>query len=320
MREAPGYLDLQINGAFGYDFTTDPSSIWKVGERLVEHGVTAFLPTVISSAPGTVEQALATLAQGPPPDYQGARALGVHAEGPMLAPERRGTHPADRLVSASIEVVSEWGRGLTIVTIAPELPGAREVIESLVDRGVRVSIGHTAATYDQALAAVDWGATLVTHLFNAMPALEHRAPGPIGVALSDGRLRAGLIVDGIHSHPGTVAAAWSSLGPDRLFLVSDAIAAAGMPLGQYSIGDVEVTVTDERVLNREGRLAGSTLFLDQAVRNLVGFTGCKTDEAIAAATTVPAGAIGAEPIGEILLDDDLFVVRTTIDGKEVWER
>ena len=320
MREAPGYIDLQINGAFGYDFTTDPGSIWKVGERLVERGTTAFLPTVISSAPGTVEQALETLAEGPPLHYRGARALGVHAEGPMLAAERRGTHPARHLVAPEVKVISGWGQGLAMVTLAPELAGAREVIESLVGRGVRVSIGHTAATYEEALAAVDWGATLVTHLFNAMPPFEHRAPGPVGATLSDRRLRAALIVDGIHSHPGTVAAVWASLGPDRLFLVSDAVAAAGMPPGEYAIGEVAVTVTDDRVLNRERNLAGSTLFLDQAVRNLIEFTGAEPDSAIATATTVPAGAIGVEPIGAIVLDDDLAVVRTTIDNEVVWER
>ncbi len=295
--ESTGLVDIQINGGFGHDFTEDPVSIWLVGERLAEFGVEAFLPTIISSPPGTVEKALAVLKQGPPADYRGARPLGLHVEGPMLAPSRRGTHPEQYLRSPSLEVIDGWtaAAGVLMVTLAPELPGARSVVEALLAEGVVVALGHSAATYEEATAAFTWGITHVTHMFNAMPPLDHRAPGPIGALLSQERVTAGLIVDGIHVHPATVAAAWRLLGPERMVLVSDAMAAAGLGDGSFSIGTIPVSVEEGRVVNSDGRLAGSSLLLDQAVRNLVTFTGCTESEAIGAASTNPLTVLGKHP-------------------------
>lgn len=296
--EFTGLVDIQINGGFGHDFTEDPDSIWLVGERLSEFGVEAFLPTIISSPLGTVEKALAVLAQGHPANYQGARPLGLHVEGPMLAPSRRGTHPEQFLRLPSLEVVEGWtaAAGVSMVTLAPELPGARSVVEALLSEGVVVALGHSAATYEEAMAAFSWGITHVTHLFNAMPPFDHREPGPIGALLVQGQATAGLIVDGIHVHPATVAAAWKLLGPERLVLVSDAMAAAGLGDGSFSIGTIPVSVGEGRVVNAEGRLAGSSLILDQAVRNLVAFTGCSPSEAIAAATKNPLTVLGTHPL------------------------
>lgn len=293
-----GFVDIQINGAFGHDFTEDPDSIWLVGDRLTESGVEAFLPTIISSPPGTVEKALAVLAQGPPANYQGARPLGLHVEGPMLAPSRRGTHPKQFLQLPSLAVIEGWtaAAGVLMVTLAPELPGARAVVETLLSEGVVVALGHSAATYEEATAALSWGVTHVTHLFNAMPPFDHREPGPIGALLGQEQVTAGLIVDGIHVHPAMVATAWRLLGPERVVLVSDAMAAAGLGDGSFSIGTVPVTVEGGRVVNADGRLAGSSLFLDQAVRNLVTFTGCSEAEAIAAATTNPLTVLGKQPL------------------------
>ncbi|MGH8923770.1 MAG: N-acetylglucosamine-6-phosphate deacetylase [Acidimicrobiia bacterium] len=284
--EFSGLVDLQINGAFGYDFTNDPELIWLVGERLRGLGVDAFLPTIISSPPGTVEKALAVLGAGPPDSYQGAQAIGLHVEGPMLAPSRRGTHPEEFLRSPSPEVIEGWTRaaGVVMVTMAPELPGARAVVEALIEEGVVVALGHSAASYEEAMDAFSWGVSHVTHLFNAMAPFDHRQPGPIGALFAQEKVTAGLIVDGIHVHPATVAAAWKLLGPERLVLVSDAMAAAGLSDGAYSIGSTPVMVSEGRVVNAEGRLAGSTLLLDQAVRNLGAFTGCSEAEAIGAAS------------------------------------
>ena len=293
-----GLLDLQINGAFGYDFTSDPASIWRVGEGLTDLGVHAFLPTIISSPPGTVEKALGVLAAGPPNAYNGARPLGLHVEGPMLAASRRGTHPVEFLRLPSLDLIDGWTRaaGVLMVTMAPELPGARAVIEALLSEGVVVALGHSAATYEEAMAAFSWGVTHVTHLFNAMPPLDHRQPGPIGALLAQERVTAGLIVDGIHVHPGMVAAAWKWLGQERLVLVSDAMAAAGLGDGEFSIGSIPVVVEGGRVINADGKLAGSTLLLDRAVRNLVAFTGCSEAEAIAAASKNPLGVLGIDKI------------------------
>ena len=288
-----GLVDLQINGGFGHDFTEDPESIWLVGEWLSRFGIDVFLPTIISSPPGTVEKALAVLAAGPPEQYQGARPFGLHLEGPMLAPSRRGTHPTEFLRMPSLEVIAGWtaAAGVSMVTMAPELPGARAVVEALLSEGVVVALGHSAATYEEATAAFSWGITHVTHLFNAMAPFDHREPGPIGALLGQERVTAGLIVDGIHVHPATVAAAWKWLRPNRLVLVSDAMAAAGLGDGSFSIGTVPVTVEGGRVVNANGRLAGSSLTLDQAVRNLVAFTGCDEAEAIAAASTNPLSVL-----------------------------
>jgi N-acetylglucosamine-6-phosphate deacetylase len=282
-------IDLQINGGFGCDFTSNPESIWEVGARLSEFGVTAFLPTIISSPAGTVERALEVLSGGAPTGYKGARPIGIHAEGPMLAPARRGTHLEQHLRMPSIDLVAGWTKdaGLLMVTMAPELPGARQVIERLLANQVIVALGHSAASYDEAQSGFEWGMTHVTHLFNAMPGLDHRNPGPIAAAMLRSEVTVGLIVDGIHLHPAMVAAAWRMFGPDRVALVSDAMAAAGCGDGRFRIGHAEVTVTDGRALNHEGRLAGSTLTLDQAVRNLMTFTGCSEADALGATTTVP---------------------------------
>ncbi|MGH8959582.1 MAG: N-acetylglucosamine-6-phosphate deacetylase [Acidimicrobiia bacterium] len=292
--EFSGLVDLQINGAFGHDFTEDPESMWLVGKKLAEFGVDAFVPTIISSPPGTIERALAVLEAGPRDDYQGARPIGLHVEGPMLAPSRRGTHPEAFLRMPSLDLIEGWTRaaGVLMVTMAPELPGARAVVEALLSEGVVVALGHTAATYEEAMAAFSWGVTHITHLFNAMNPFDHRQPGPIGALLAQERVTAGLIVDGIHVHPATVAAAWKWLGPQRLVLVSDAMAAAGLGDGAFSIGKVPVTVNRGRVVNADGRLAGSTLVLDQAVRNLVAYTGCRKEEAIAAASKNPLEILG----------------------------
>lgn len=172
----------------------------------------------------------------------------------MLAPSRRGTHPEEYLRPPSLDLVKRWTRaaGVLMVTLAPELPGARAVIEKLRSEEVVVALGHSAATYEEALTAFSCGVTHVTHLFNAMAPFHHRQPGPIGALLAHDRVTAGLITDGIHVHPGAVAAAWKWLGPERLVLVSDAMAAAGMGNGRFAIGSTQVTVADERVVNAEG--------------------------------------------------------------------
>lgn len=285
-----GLFDIQINGGFGHDFTTDPASIWLVGERLAQRGITRFLPTLITSPRGTVERALEALAAGSPDGYQGAEPIGLHVEGPMLSPTRRGTHPEEFLELPSLGLIEGWTKaaGVAMVTLAPELPGALEVIEALVEAGVVVALGHSDATYGQALRGVEAGASTVTHLFNGMRPFDHREPGLVGAAFDDERLTAGLIVDGIHVHPAAVRTAWNLLGPDRLVMVSDSMAAAGIGEGEFRIGTVEVTVAGGRVMNRDGQLAGCSVLLDEAARNLEKFAGVSKKQAFAAASINPA--------------------------------
>ena len=303
MAASGGYIDLQVNGAAGYDLTSDPGSVWAVGEALVAHGVGAFLPTLVSPDPATIDRARAVLASGPPAGYRGAEALGWHVEGPFLAPSRAGAHEPASLRRPDLGVVADWSpaSGVRMVTLAPELSGALGLVERLVANGVVASAGHSAATYAEARAGFDAGIAAVTHLFNAMSPLDHRDPGLPGAALADPRVTIGLIPDGLHVHPALVRIVRAAVGPGRLAIVTDAIAALGMPAGTYRLAGREVVVADETgdhgrpraaaARTAEGRLAGSVLAMDQAVRNFAAFCGCSAEEAAVAATTVPAALL-----------------------------
>jgi N-acetylglucosamine-6-phosphate deacetylase len=301
---APGLVDLQCNGAFGHDLAEVDVAGWReVLSRLPATGVTAVVPTVITAP---FDMLLATLRDAPVSTDHGPRAarpLGLHLEGPFLSAQRRGAHREDLLRSpaaADVDAVLEAGRDrLTYVTVAPELPGALPVIERFVRAGVRVAIGHSDATDAEVLAAVDAGATLVTHLYNAQRPLAHRDPGVVGAALSDPRLTLGLIADLHHVAPTALRVAFAAAG-ERIALVTDAIPTLGLPAGSYRFGGDTVTVTgpDAPPRRDDGTLAGSSLRLDLAVRNTIS---CGVDPAVAltAATTIPADAVGAPRAGRL---------------------
>jgi N-acetylglucosamine-6-phosphate deacetylase len=323
---APGFIDLQLNGAFGCDFTADPATIWDVATRLPRFGVTSFLPTIITSPPETVSAAQATLRKGPPPGFCGATPLGLHLEGPFLNPAKRGAHNPAHLRAPDVNAVVGWSppNGVRLVTLAPELPGALDAVRVLGERGVVVSAGHSMATYEEALAGLEAGITYGTHLFNAMPPLEHRAPGLAAALLADPRAVVGLIPDGIHLHPAIVKLIWQSKGAAGVNVVSDAMGALGMLPGKYKLGDFEVTVDETSARLGDGRLAGSILSLDQAVRNFIAFTGCSSSEALETVTATPAKVLGLTDRGQIapgfvadmvLLTPDLRVVKTFVGGK-----
>ena len=323
----PGFIELQVNGAFGDDFTDDPTVIWRVAEKMPCYGVTSFLPTIITSPLEKVAAGRKVVADGPPARFCGARPLGIHAEGPFLNPKKKGAHNPDYLRRPDLAAVADWSpkTGVRLVTLAPELPGALEVIAALSSRGVLVSEGHTMANYDQAVAGFDAGARFGTHLFNAMPALGHRDPGLPGALLTDDRVTVGFIADGVHTHPSVIKLVWRVLGSERLNLVTDAMAALGMPAGKHVLGDYEVIVDATSARLADGTLAGSILSLDQAVRNLVAVAGCTLAEALPTVTTTPARAIGLD--GErgriepghvadmVLLSRDLRVRTTITEGK-----
>ncbi len=294
LRVAPGFVDVQINGAFGIDLRSHPERLWELASLLPPAGVTTFLPTIPSAPPGVVERVRAELSRRPP-DHRGADAPGLHLEGPMLNPAQAGAHDPDLLRPFDVEDLT----GIALVTLAPELPGAEEVIARLRGAGVAVAAGHTEATD---LGSVDG----VTHLFNAMPPVHHRSPGPAVRALVDSRLWAGLICDGEHVDPLVVRLAERLLG-ERLVLVSDAV---GGPTRRP-----------------DGGLAGGAALLDQAVRNLVAWTGCTPERAIAAASSAPArfarlgdrGAIRAGARADlVVLSPDLRVVATIAGGELVY--
>ncbi len=329
MNLVPGFIDLQVNGGFGMDFSTAPETIWLVGENLTRFGVTSFLPTIISSQSGTIRHAQAVLHQGPPSDYCGAAAVGLHLEGPYLNPEKCGAHdPANLSLPEAVDY-EQWSPSshVRLVTLAPELPGSLPAVRSLVRNGVLVSAGHSQANYAQAQAGFDAGIRYGTHLFNAMPAFNHRQPGLAGAILNDDRLTAGLIVDGIHIHPSMVQFAWKMLAARRTSLVSDAVAALGMPPGEYHLGRRSVYTDGSSIKLSDGRLAGSLISLDQALRNLISFTGCSLPEALSTVTQVPAGLLHLAPllgrlaIGSkadlVLLTGDAHIARVWVHGKQV---
>jgi len=322
----PGWLDLQINGGFGFDFTENPASLWDVAAQLPRYGVTSFLPTLITSPPEKTAQALEILAQGPPPGFQGASPLGWHLEGPFLNPGKKGAHNPVYLRDPSANHIEFWSpeNGVLLVTLAPELPDALNVIRELRGRGVVVSAGHSSATYDQALAGLDAGITYGTHIFNAMTALHHRQPGLPGALLADPRATVGLIADGIHVHPTLCKLIWQVKGSHGLTLVSDAMAALGMPSGEYVLGDYHVQVDDTTARLNDGTLAGSILTPDAALRNLMAFTGASLAEALPTLTSAPARLLGLAGRGELvpgnladlaLLTPNLQVAATWVEGE-----
>lgn len=326
---SPGLIDLQVNGAAGVDVTAEPERLWEVAAALPRHGVTAFLPTLVTTDPQTRARAMAALAAGRPADVAaGAVPLGLHFEGPMLSPKRFGAHDESLLRPPSPELVEGWSpeNGVLMVTLAPELPGALEVIRLLVSRGVLVSLGHTAATLDQMEAAVEAGARAVTHLYNAMPGLHHQEPGPIGAALGGDVLVAGVIVDGLHVHPRVIAATRRALGRDRFLAVSDTTVALDQPAGRSRLGGKEVLIADGAVrLAEDGKtLAGSAVGLDDCLRRLVEYTGRDLADVLAAATTVPSGLLGRPELGRlrpigpadvVVLTPDLHPVATVVAGR-----
>jgi N-acetylglucosamine-6-phosphate deacetylase len=296
---APGLIDLQVNGFFGVDFAEAGPDEWRtVAQRLPETGVTSFLPTLITAPIDALVDGLrcADAAMG----GDGARILGVHVEGPFLAAERRGAHDAGLFCDPTPERIAallEPGT-LALLTLAPERDGALEAIESLSDAGVVVSVGHSDATADVVLAAASAGALMVTHLFNAQRGIHHREPGVAGIALADPRLVCGLILDG-HHVVDAVARIALAAAPGRIALVTDAIAAAGMPPGLYELGGEPVIVRDGEPPRRpSGTIAGASLRLNDAVARAVAL-GVDPADAIGAATRVPADVLGRADLGRI---------------------
>lgn len=331
---APGFLDIQVNGAYGYDFTNDATSLAKVAVKLPESGVTGFVPTVITSQfeayPKRQQEIKEAMTYGQGAGQPGARILGAHLEGPYLNPARKGAHPAAHIRKPDTAEMLAWAKpGVTrIITLAPELEGALEAIRALRSAGFVVSAGHSNATFAQAMAGFAAGINWGTHLYNAMSPFQHREPGLIG-ALLVSSVPCGLIVDGIHSHPATVQLAYKSKGTEGIILVTDCMEAMGMPPGRYILGDHAVVVDESSARLEDGTLAGSILKMDEAIRNMMTFSGCTLAEAVQMASANPAKLLGLEGKGKIapgfdadlvVLSTDYRVTHTLVNGKVVFER
>jgi N-acetylglucosamine-6-phosphate deacetylase len=317
---APGFIDIHVHGWGGHDATGDADALSGMARALLRQGVTTFLPTAVSLA----EQAIPAFADRvrgwmPRSPADGAEPLGFNLEGPFLAPSRKGAHDARVLRTPDKfdrAVLDEAAVGLRVVTIAPELPGALELIERLAAGGVIVSIGHSAATLDQARAGYRAGARSTTHLFNAMTGVDHRTPGVAVAALTDDGVYVELIADGNHVHPSLWLVITRVKGPERLLLVSDALPLAGMGDGTGSIGGLPVEVHAGRAtLAGTDTLAGSVIALDTAVRKLTA-SGVSLPQAVRAASSNPAALLGEHDRGSIEVGKRAHLVELT-DGLRV---
>lgn len=345
---APGYVDLHIHGSAGYDVMDDTAEALPAIEQLLaRHGVTAYFPTTVTAPMDTTLRALERLAdtiekrelectqtrqRQPEPQHADGKSraipLGIHLEGPFISHARRGVHPPENLLAPTLALFERFwqaARGrIRMMTIAPELRGAPEVISEAARRGVCVSLGHSDADFAAAERGIAAGARHATHTFNAMRPLDHRSPGILGAVLTDRRLSADIIADGVHLDPAIVKLFACAKGPELTVLITDAISATGMPDGRYRLGSFEVDVRDGKCMS-DGKLAGSVLTMDRAVRNLARFAEWNLPQAVAAASQNPARvarivnkgvlAVGADA-DFVVLSPEGQVLRTFVGGVE----
>jgi N-acetylglucosamine-6-phosphate deacetylase len=323
----PGFVDTQVNGGGGVLFNDDPSveSIAAIGKAHRRFGTTGFLPTLISDDLHVVEQAILAVREAIARGVPGV--LGIHIEGPFLSNERRGVHDASKLRTLdedAMRLLATPHGGVTMVTLAPERT-THAIIRALSDAGVIVSAGHTNATYDELLPALDAGVRGFTHLFNAMSQLGNREPGAVGAALAHPDCWAGLIVDGYHVHAEVLKIALRAKRHDRFMLVSDAMPSVGADVKEFRIQGRQITVHGDRIIDDEGRLAGAHLDMAGAVRNTVNQLGVPLVDALRMASTYPAeflklgdqtGRIAPGQRADlVLVDEELNVLRSWIGGR-----
>lgn len=332
---APGLVDIHIHGSAGHDvMQSDEQGLRRMEEFLAIRGITSYYPTTVAAPLDVTLRSIEWMANAIESSQgNGIRSqpLGIHLEGPFLSHVRRGVHLSENLLPPSVDIFDKFwqaSRGhVRVMTIAPELIGAVELIAEANKRGVCVSIGHSDADLATARTGVAAGARHATHTFNAMRPLDHRAPGILGEVLSNPSVTADVIADGIHIHPTVVRFLLEAKGEQGAVLITDAISAAGMPDGPYKLGGMDVEVRDGRV-TRDGSLAGSVLTLDRAVRNVMEFAGWDLQKAVRVASLNPASVSGAKGKGKIQpgADADLLVltengeVRATMVGGQMIER
>ena len=328
---APGFIDIHIHGSSGHDVMEGTlDAVQAVAVSVFEHGTTSFVPTTMSAPPDVLKQSFAglsaVLASWRTSGNLMAAPLGIHLEGPFINAERRGAHPQGYLQSPSLLLLQQYldaaGEYARILTLAPELPGAMELLQHAAARGLRVALGHSAASYEQAQQAIDAGATHGVHVFNAMRPFNHRDPGILGAILTDDRVSAEVIADGVHVSPPALRLLARAKGAERTLLVTDAVSATGMCPGQYTLGGTEILLGDDPrtglpcCRTREGVLAGSVLTQDRAVRNMVAMAGVTLQDAVRMASYNPARLLGIEARKGVLregADADLVILHP--DGK-----
>ena len=329
----PGFIDLHIHGSAGHDtMDATPESLPAISVFLAQHGVTSFTPTTMTAPHLSTLAALRNVSAALAQPMPGAAILGVHLEGPYISPLYPGAQAKENIRPANL---TEFGELLAagpvaLITLAPEEPGAGALIEAALAAGVGVIIGHSAASYEQAVAAFARGIRQATHTFNAMTALHQRKPGVVGAVLTDERIFAQLIADTVHVHPAAMAVLARCKGPDRLLLITDAIRATGLPDGKSELGGQPVFVRDGQCRLADGTLAGSILTMDAALRHFLAATGWPLEKAWPVTSRTPAAALGiGNQYGSIasgyradlvVLDASLEVVATIVGGRIVYLR
>lgn len=330
----PGFVDVHIHGAGGHDVMEgNARALDRIASMVAHYGTTSMVATTITAPLDETCKSLEGIAhyirshQSPEGKTQpAAEILGVHLEGPFISKTRRGAHPAESILKPSVEILEQLVKAadglVRLVTIAPELTGAIEVIEAAVASGVVVGLGHTNADYDQARAGILAGARHATHIYNAMRPFSHRDPGVIAAVMTDPDVTAEVIADLVHVSGPAIQVLIGTKGFDTVILITDSIAATGMPDGIYRLGDVQVAVKDGVCRNDEGKLAGSTLTLDRAVRNAIAL-GVPLIEAVRMATVLPArrlGLAGKKGILTVGADADLVVLTQDLQVAGVMTR
>lgn len=321
---APGFIDVHVHGHAGQDvMNADGEGLAVLEGAMARHGVTSYLPTTVSAPEDRILRALENLGRAISrgPARSRSRPVAIHLEGPFLSHAKRGVHPPENLLAPSVEILDRFwqasGGNIGLMTIAPELPGAIETIQHARHLGIHASLGHSDADSRQTELGIAAGADHATHTFNAMRPLDHRDPGILGAALSDDRLTADIIADGIHVHPSLVKLFLAAKGAERAILITDAISATGMGDGKYKLGSLEVEVKGDRC-DFQGKLAGSVLTLDRAVRNAMSFAGWKLQQAIRLVTCNPARRLEiSEKKGSIAPGCDADLVILTPEGKVI---
>jgi N-acetylglucosamine-6-phosphate deacetylase len=299
---APGFIDIHIHGGSGHDvMEANSSALAAIEQGMFKNGVTSYLPTTVTAPLTDTLQSLEHLGKAIRSNRASSpgrsHPLGIHLEGPFISHAKRGVHPPENLISPSPAILRQMheasGGTVRIMTIAPELQGAKETITEAARLGIQSSLGHSNATLAEANAGIDAGARHATHTFNAMRALGHRDPGILGAVLTDDRVTADLIADGLHVAPEVIKLFFRAKGIDGAILITDAISATGMPDGKYKLGGFEVEVKGDRC-DLNGKLAGSVLTLDRAVRNAMSFVPLTLQEAVRLVTLNPARMLGLD--------------------------
>jgi N-acetylglucosamine-6-phosphate deacetylase len=329
----PGFVDVHIHGAGGHDVMEgNPAALRAVARTIARFGTTSFLPTTVTAATDTTCRALHGIAveiarwDVKREPTVSAQPLGFHLEGPFISPARRGVHPPDHIAAPSIALFEQFLEAaagqVRILTLAPELPGAIELIAAARHRGIEVGMGHTDATYAQTRAAIAAGAHHAVHLYNAMRPFNHRETGVIGAVLTSPEVGAEVIADGVHVDDPALRVLLASKGVEQTLLVSDGTAATGMPDGDYKLGPFEVKVTAGVCRNTEGKLAGSTLTLDRALRNMTAL-GVPLSDALRMVTWNPARLLGIEKKKGVLApgaDADMVLLDNHLQVRQVFTR